>query len=224
MLPLFPCRADIAEFDYPEPSVLTGETLAELQRLTASIAELGLLSPVIVSRDSYTGRLRVIDGIKRLIAIRRLRFAGRLPRSLDTVPFILAEDTGRTQTSPLTLLSPIEQVEQVEALVAEGFPTEAIAAKLYASADLVRDLQGVARLSDKLRNAYFGGHISLDQARAFATLPNPDSQDALLLALGPFAGAPEILHAIAHGETVVSVGVSEDDILILPSRPLAKAA
>ena len=219
MLPLFPQRADIAEFDFPVPSVITGEDLRALQRLADSIAELGLLSPVVVARDPHSDRLRVVDGVKRLVAIRRLAFAGRLPRSLGTIPYILAEDTG--EASPLTLLSPIEQVEQVEELSASGLGVEAIAAKLYASEGLVRDLQGISVLSPRLRNAFLGGHISIAQARAFATLPNPDSQDALLLALGPFAEAPDILRAIAGGQTVVSFGANDDDVLILPSRAAA---
>ena len=219
MLPLFPQRADITEFDFPVPSVITGADLRGVQRLADSIAELGLLAPIVVARDPHTEQLRVVDGIKRLVAIRRLAFAGRLPRSLNTVPYIVAEDL--IEASPLTLLSPIEQVEQVEELTAGGMSVGDIAAKLYASEGLVRDLQGIAKLSDRLRNAFFGGHICLDQARAFATLPNPDSQDALLLALGPFAEAPEILRAIADGQTVVSFGADEDDVLILPSRAAA---
>ena len=57
---------------------------------------------------------------------------------------------------------------------------------------------------------------SIAQARAFASLPNMDSQDQLLLALGPFADAPDILKAIENGETVIEMG--DDNIIILPSR------
>ena len=56
----------------------------------------------------------------------------------------------------------------------------------------------------------------MEQARAFATLPNMDAQDNLLIALGPFANAPDILTAIRQGETVLDIG--DDNVLILPSK------
>ena len=73
----------------------------------------------------------------------------------------------------------------------------------------------------RLKQAYFGGTLTIEQARAFATLPNMDTQDNLLIALGPFANAPDILNAIRQGETVIDIG--GDNVIILPSRPPQRA-
>jgi len=91
-----------------------------------------------------------------------------------------------------------------------------IAAELYMSKNCVKDLLRIALLSPRLRQAYFGKAITMEQARAFATLPSMDAQDQLLIALGPFVNAPEILQAIEAGETVINM--EDDNVIILPSR------
>lgn len=225
MLPILLERADIADFDCPRATILSGNALDAVRKLEASILQFGLLNPVIVNRVACprtgSSRLRVVDGKLRLTVLRRLAFQGRLPRSLATIPFIVAQDRNANPkadaSSALALLSNIEQFEQVDTLAARGMSSAQIAAVLYAPLDLVQGLRAVDALSPRLRNAFFGGHIDLAQARAFATLPNPASQDALLLALGPFVTAPDILRAVADGQTVIAMG-NEDDTLILPSR------
>jgi len=217
VLPLLPSRAALEHYHAPRPTILTGDALHELENLQASILRFGLLNPVVVAQSRPGERFRIIDGRKRVLALKRLAFMGKLPRSLDKVPYILA-DAGEATENPFSLLSNLEQYEQVMALVGKGLSDASISLVLYASKDYISDLRCVEQLSERLQNAFFGGHIDLSQARAFATLPNPESQDTVLLALGPFAKAPEILDAISAGETVVSLGVDEDDILILPSR------
>ena len=200
-----------------------------MRDVEASILRFGLLAPVVVTRaETGSAEWRVLDGRKRLLAIRLLRFAGELPRSLSTIPFIVADVP--SDEHPLALLGPIEQFDQVTDLRDRGLSVADIACAIYAPVPYVENVLAVEQLSDRLRNAWFGGAIELDQARAFATLPNAEAQDALLLALGPFAKAPAILAAIAAGDTVVSVGVREEDTLILPSRaayapaPMRRAA
>ena len=223
MLPIFHTRAPLSDFALPRSPILVGQALKSVRELEASIRRFGLLAPVVVARGSEDGRWTVVDGRKRLLAIRRLGFAGELPRSLDTIPFIVADMPGR-DTHPLALLSPIERFERVTELRDAGQSVSAIAGALYAPEGYVEDVLSVERLSPRLRNALFGGTLDLEQARAFATLPNPDAQDALHFALGPFVGAPDILDAIAGGATVLSVGPHEDDTLILPSRAAMQSA
>lgn len=216
MLPLICDRAELADFRFQGGQTLTGDDLRAVRDVEASILRFGLLAPVVVTRDDGTSAWRVLDGRKRLLAIRRLRFAGRLPRSLATIPYIVADVP--SDDHPLSLLGPIEQFDQVVDLRDRGLSVADIACALYAPVSYVEGVLSVERLSDRLRNAWFGGAIELEQARAFATLPRAEAQDALLLALGPFAKAPDILRAIADGETVLRVGTREEDTLILPSR------
>ena len=209
-----PARADLSQFRAPTTRILYGERLAAVKQVQNSIKAHGLLSPLIVMRRGH--QLIIVDGKKRLAALRRLKFTGQLPRSLASVPYILAEDTQNSGQQTQHLLSNRERFEQVITRRRQGRALMEIASELYMSKQCVKDLLCVARLSPRLQNAFFGAVISQAQARAFASLPDLDSQDRLLIALGPFADAPEILEAIAQGETVIDMG--HDNLIILPTR------
>lgn len=217
--------AKLSRFRAPTTRILYGERLRDVMQIQASIVKHGLLNPLIVI--SRGQKLIVVDGKKRLAALRRMRFSGELPRSLVRVPYILVNhEEGQYEASetnmaakklrPMSLLSNQERFEEVARLRRKGYGLMEIASELYVSKSCVKDLLCVALLSPRLRQAYFGGTISIDQARAFASLPNTDAQDQLLIALGPFANAPEILKAIEDGETVIEM--ADDNVIILPSR------
>ena len=215
MLPALITTAKLAEFKSPTARILFGDRLQEIKQIQASIATHGLLNPLTVMRQGK--KLIVIDGKKRLAALRRMRFAGTLPRSLINVPYIVVDQNNPQPMPSMSLLTNREKFEEVVALRQKGQSLMEIAAQLYISKQCVKNLLSVTRLSPRLRQAYFGGNLSTDQARAFATLPNMDTQDSLLIALGPFANAPDILTAIRQGQTVIDMG--DDNVIILPSRP-----
>jgi len=214
MLPLNITSAKLADFRAPTTRILFGDRLKEVQQIQTSIAAHGLLNPLIVMKRGK--KLIIVDGKKRLAALRRMKFAGDLPRSLVNVPYILMSEQKDYKPDAMSLLSNRERYEEVVKSRQQGLALMEIAAELYISKQCVKDLLRIALLSPRLRQAYFGGTISIAQARAFATLPNTETQDQLLIALGPFANAPEILKAIEDGETVLSV--DEDNVIILPSR------
>ena len=207
-------RADLSLFRAPTTRILFGERLAAVKQVQESIKAHGLMQPLTVMRRGK--HLIIVDGKKRLAALRRLRFAGELPRSLANVPYAFAQDMRNSADHRPHLLSNHERFEQVITRRRQGRALMEIARELYMSKQCVKDLLCVARLSPRLQSAFFGGTISTAQARAFATLPEPDAQDQLLIALGPFAKAPEILEAIAQGEMVINMG--QDNLIILPSR------
>ncbi len=214
MLPITVQMAKLANFRAPTTRILFGERLKEVAQIQNSIAAHGLLNPLIVMQRGE--KLVIVDGKKRLAALRRMRFAGELPRSLVNVPYILIDHKADYERGVMTLLSNRERFEEVVNLRRKGLGLMEIAGELYISKQCVKDLLSVALLSPRLRQAYFGGTISIEQARAFASLPNADSQDQLLIALGPFADAPEILKAIESGDTVIEM--DDDNVIILPSR------
>lgn len=79
----------------------------------------------------------------------------------------------------------------------------------------------IDHLSPFLKERLMGGNLTFIQARAFATFPNPEAQDALFHQLGSLAQNPDILRAIRRGDTVLELA---DDFIILPSRqPFRKA-
>jgi len=214
MLPITITTAKLADFRAPTSRILFGERLKDVVQIQNSIAAHGLLNPLTVAPRG--GKLLVVDGKKRLAALRRMRFAGGLPRSLVDVPYILVSEAAEHSNTSMSLLSNQERYEEVVKLRKKGAGLMEIAAKLYISKNCVKDLLRIALLSPRLRKAYFGRTITTDQARAFATVPSPDAQDQLLIALGPFANVPEILKAIETGETVINM--DEENVIILPSR------
>ena len=213
-MPLNIQMADLAKFRAPTTRILFGDRLKEVVQIQESITAHGLLNPLIVMQRG--NKLIIVDGKKRLAALRRLRFTGELPRSLVNVPYVIIRQKDDYQHGTMSLLSNRERFEEVVKLRHKGLGLMEIAAELYISKNCVKDLLRIALLSTRLRQAYFGGTITIDQARAFATLPSVDAQDQLLIALGPFADAPEILNAIENGETVIEM--DDDNVIILPSR------
>ena len=223
MLPIKVKMAKLSRFKAPTTRILYGERLKEVMQIQDSIAAHGLLNPLLVVQRGT--KLIIVDGKKRLAALRRMRFSGELPRSLVRIPYILVnheeaqyddDEDLNSKYDKMTLLSNRERFEEVINLRRKGFGLMEIASELYITKNCVKDLLSVALLSPRLRQAYFGGTISIEQARAFASLPNVETQDQLLIALGPFANAPEILKAIQDGETVLDMG--DDNVIILPSR------
>ena len=214
MLPLQFKTTKLADLRAPTTRILFGQRLNDVKQIEASIAQHGLLNPLIVARRGK--RFIIVDGKKRLAALRRMRFAGTLPRSLVKVPYILVDERPASENNAMGLLTNHERFEEVTRLRSKGLSVAQIASTLYVTNQCVKDLISIGMLSPRLRQAYFGGTISTAQARAFASLPNMEAQDSLLIALGPFADAPEILKAIENGETVIDMG--DDNVIILPSR------
>ena len=209
--------AKLSDFQAPTTRILFGDRLKDVQQIQHSIAKHGLLNPIRVMQRGK--KLVVIDGKKRLAALRRMRFKGCLPRSLVNVPYVIASQNMTAPAQQMGLLSNKEKFEETLTLRKQGQSLMEIATTLYVSKQCVKDLLSVSRLSLRLKQAYFGGNISIDQAKAFATIPNRNAQDMLLVALGPFANAPDILRAIRSGATVLDMG--DENVIILPSRTIA---
>lgn len=190
--------ADLSEFRSSTPHILCGEKLQDVKSIQKSILKFGLLNPLVVAGNG--NHLLVIDGRKRLAALRRLEFSGLLPRDLGKVPFIIVNEAkaavNEVMEDPLPLLSNAEKYDRFAQLRAEGKDIAEIGETLYASGHFVRKMMSVSRLSETLQKAFFSGTLSLGQASAFAALPNPLDQDNLLHRLGPFVSPADIRAAI----------------------------
>ncbi len=101
-------RAELHRFRAPLPKILKGDYQRAVKDMQTSLCRQGLITPLIVSRTpaAQAGSLRpkrkliVMDGHKRLIALRRLAFEGRLPASLMTVPYIFANSAAIAREMP----------------------------------------------------------------------------------------------------------------------------
>jgi len=141
-----------------------------------------------------------------------------LPRSLCNIPCILIDDAtlpADNGPKPL-LLSDQELVTGLIHAMNSGSTSCEAANKFQCSPAIVRQAQSLETLHPKLQDAFTSGAINLEQAAAFATLPNPKSQWDLLIQLGPFASDKDIIAAISNGETVIETKAG--NVIILPSR------
>jgi len=131
MLPLNVVTTKMENFRAPTTRILFGDRLKEVQQIQASIQTHGLLNPLVVMKRGT--KLIVIDGKKRLTALRRMKFAGTLPRSLVNIPYILVDKVHSKHMSPMSLLSNGEKYEEAMELRRRGLSLMEIATTLYGS-------------------------------------------------------------------------------------------
>lgn len=194
--------APVDMFTTLRPKLLIGQLLQDIKSVQASISRFGLLSPIIVTRSE--GRLVVVDGRKRLAAIRRLEFVGRLPRSLVNIPYVEVQDLGHAEADAPGLMSNRDLYTTVIGMFREDQNVARIANDLYLCRNMVKDILTLARLSARLRKAFFDRNIDFGQAKAYAALPDQRVQERSFMALGPFADAQSILKYAAKAEPAIS--------------------
>jgi len=187
-----------------------------IEEISRRIKSVGLLNPLIVTK--IKGRYLVIDGKKRLHAIKKLARQNKLPRTLHTVPCLLS-DSDPTTSEPINkplLLSDYELVQEIIKANEAGKDEKDIIQMLECSQQVIRQALSLKSLCPKLEQAFMNTAINLAQAAALATIPNPQAQWDLLVQLGPFVSEPDIIKAIAKGKTVLEL--PNGDVLLLPSR------
>jgi len=155
---------------------------ADLQELTASIREHGILQPLIVTEDAER------DGNYILIAgERRLRAA--MQAGLDSVPVLVREAMTNQQQLELALienlqredLSAIEAAEAYQQLSEEfGLSHEEIAIRVGKSRTAITNTMRLLKLPPEVIAAISSGRISEGHGRALLGLENPAQQNALL--------------------------------------------
>ena len=199
---LIPAHAPVDNFALLRSQVLSGGRLEQIKVLQESIARFGLLSPIVAIRRE--GRLFVVDGRKRLAALRRLAFQGRLPRSLARVPYLIAESSGVPTRRTARLTSNPELFKAVQSRFASGLAIDAIAQDFHISRQCVRDVLSLARLDEGLRALYFARRIDFAQARAFAAIPVRAEQRRIAALVGIDAEPAAILDAATSEPAAVS--------------------
>ncbi len=219
MLTLTPKYARLSHFRSATPKILCGSLLRDVKRLQHSIKNRGLTSPLITTK--IQNRLIVIDGRKRLMALRRLRFNGNLPASLSRIPYILADQGCKNSANPEPKGAG-ETYLYIKTFQKAGKSVAEIALNLSLPQDTIRDYLKLDALSPRLKEAFIRDTLTLEQASALVTLANPNAQDSLLTYLGAFAKEPDVLSAVSRGQTVLPI--SEDNVIILPSRKRTYAA
>jgi ParB family transcriptional regulator, chromosome partitioning protein len=151
---------------------------ADLEELTASIREHGVLQPLIVTTGEQPGQFILIAGERRLQAA---RLAG-----LASVPVIVRQATDQ-QRLELAIIENVQRadlsgLEEAEAYrqLAEDFKLshEEIAERVGRSRVAVTNTLRLLKLSDTVKNALIEGKISDGHARALLSLNSADAQSA----------------------------------------------
>lgn len=152
----------------------------ELEELTASVREHGVLQPLIVTPGETDGSYVLIAGERRLQAA---RLAG-----LASVP-VLVRQASDQQRLELAIIENVQRsdlsaLEQAEAYrqLAEDFDLshEEIAVRVGKSRVAVTNTLRLLKLPDSVKNALIEGRISEGHARALLALPAPEAQSAAL--------------------------------------------
>lgn len=152
----------------------------ELEELTASIREHGVLQPLIVTPIEMGGQYILIAGERRLEAAKK---AG-----LSSVPVIVRPATDQQRLELALIenvqradLSPLEEAEAYRQLSVDfSLSHEDIAQRVAKSRVAVTNTLRLLKLPDAVKNALVEGRISAGHARALLALPTPEAQVAAL--------------------------------------------
>lgn len=187
-------KAPISAFQFVRTEILQGNSLEEVKRIERSIIQYGLIRPIVTSR--LRNVLLVIDGKKRLQALKRLEFKGELPDQLSEIPHISVLESQKTDYPADSILSRQHLYTSVMALKMRGISVDTIAQYLCLCRDTIADVVLLSRLSEPVRKAYFEKAFSFSIARTYASIPVSTEQTALMLRLGTSANETTILDAI----------------------------
>ncbi len=155
---------------------------ASLDELAQSIAEHGVLQPILLRADG--------DGFQIIAGERRWRAAQRA--RLHSIPAIVREiDAGTTAELALIEniqredLNAIEEADGYRQLVKRhGHTHEALARIVHKSRSHVANLLRLAELPEPVRQALMRGDISMGHARAVAAAPDPEALTREIIAKG----------------------------------------
>lgn len=152
---------------------------AELEELTASIKEHGILQPLLVAEKS-NGGYELIAGERRWRAATRAGFAN--------VPVLVKKFSDEAKLSVSLIeniqrqnLNPIEEAFAYKRLIEEfGLTQEAVAARVGKSRPVIANLVRLLELPNEVQQALVEGKISVGQARALLGVADRAAQHELL--------------------------------------------
>ncbi|MFT4095480.1 MAG: ParB/RepB/Spo0J family partition protein [Rhodoblastus sp.] len=148
----------------------------DLEELTASIREKGILQPIVVRASAVGANLfEIIAGERRWRAAQR---AG-----LHEVPIVVvvADDREALELAIIenvqrSDLNPLEEAQGYERLIAEhGYTHGEIAKTIGKSRSHVANMTRLVKLPEKTRQMLADGHISAGHARALLAVSEPDA-------------------------------------------------
>lgn len=158
---------------------------AEIDDLSASIKEKGILSPILVRpAPNQSGHYQIIAGERRWRAAQK---AG-----LKTVPVIVRElddlevlEVGIIENVQREDLNPIEEARAYKTLIERfGRTQDAVAQVVSKSRSHIANMMRLLALPEAIQDHVSHGRLSAGHARAIATLPNAEALAEEIIAKG----------------------------------------
>lgn len=158
---------------------------AEIDDLSASIKEKGILSPILVRpAPNQNGHYQIIAGERRWRAAQK---AG-----LKTVPVIVRElddlevlEVGIIENVQREDLNPIEEARAYKTLIERfGRTQDAVAQVVSKSRSHIANMMRLLALPEAIQDHVSHGRLSAGHARAIATLPNAEALAEEIIAKG----------------------------------------
>jgi len=158
---------------------------AELDDLSKSISEKGVLQPILVRpATGAPGEFQIVAGERRWRAAQR---AG-----LHSVPVVVREfndlevlEIGIIENVQRADLNPLEEAAGYKALIERfGRTQEAVAASVGKSRSHVANMLRLLNLPESVRNYLSEGKLTAGHARAVANAPNPETLSEMIVERG----------------------------------------
>lgn len=210
----FVALSDLVAFGIPRPQKWAKDP--KIKTLVKSIARDGLLNPLKIK--AHKNKYLVVDGTKRLKALILLARSSRFHKPSQKVSCITEEESLEkpNMLKRPALMSAPELVHFILGALDEGQSSVAIAQRFRCDLSIVDSAHAIQNLHSKVLQSFYNGTIGLEQAIAFASLPNPNAQWALLQQLGPFVSDKNVIRALQSGESVIET--PDETMIFLPSR------
>lgn len=195
---------------------LSSQPRQNFDSIKQSISEDGLLNPLSVVKQN--AEYIVIDGKKRLKAIRAIVKAQKQTQAFNKILCQVQEtreDVNPARRRPALLSGP-KLAHAIITQINLGVSAPSVAQRFACEDDVINDAISLKRLHPELLSHFSASRISLEQAGALATIPNPKAQLTLFNQLGSFFSNSDIIASIKNGAMILEL--PNDDILILPTR------
>ncbi|MAE86198.1 MAG: hypothetical protein CMB80_25920 [Flammeovirgaceae bacterium] len=196
----------------PENSRKTNVT-ARQNELKASLTAYGLLQPLLVRPAEKKGRFFVVDGQRRLLALKALAKDKTLKSTFsvkcEQVDPAIARELSLTANVQAQTMHPADQFEAFFAMSQDKISIGDIAARFGVSQKTVKQRLKLASVSPKLLELYRAGEMSLEHLEAFTLSEDHEKQETLWSQLSGWQKQPHHIRAI-----LTEHKISADDLRV----------
>ena len=191
----------------PENSRKTNVT-ARQEELKASIKAYGLLQPLLVRPADKKGRFFVVDGQRRLLALKALAKDKVLKATFsvkcEKVDPSIAQELSLTANVQAQTMHPADQFEAFYALNQNNVSVGDVAARFGVSKKTVKQRLKLAGVSPKLLALYREGEMSLEHLEAFTLSDDHKKQETVWSQLSHWQRNPRHIKAFLTENKVSS--------------------